>query len=264
MAASRPGVTKGPILFASYAYPPNALGYCGPADHAALLGAASSEGDLGELAHLATRFEGAWPYLELIAGCNGIADPLDARVVGAYWVGNTLLDRVPAGALAASLDERFARRAARSFPEIVAAIGNGGIAHHSFHVFAVYPWLGLLRSGMEGPALRVLDRCRIRWGRVEAVGDDTVVVVNRTLEFQADRLVLGATRLEEARRGLDGVGILDDLAVGEIVSLHWDWVCERLSPARLATLRRATARNLAAVNACARPGPLVAANTWGG
>ena len=264
MAASRPGVTTGPILFARYAYPPNALGYCGPADHAALLGASSSEGDLGELAHLATHFEGAWPYLELIAGCNGIADPLDARVVGAYWVGNTLLDRVPADALAASLDERFARRAAGGFPEIVAAIGNGGIAHHSFHVFAVYPWLGLLRSGMEGPALRVLDRCRIRWGRVEAVGDDTVVVTNRTLEFQADRLVLGATRLEEARRGLDGVGILDDLAVGEIVSLHWDWACERLSPARLAALRRATARNLAAVNLCARPGPLVAANTWGG
>lgn len=264
MAARRPGVTKGPVLFARYAYPPNALGYCGPTDHAALLGASSGEGDLGELAHLATRFEGAWPYLELIAGCNGIADPLDARVVGAYWVGNALLDGVPAEALAASLDQRFARRAARNSPEIVAAIGNGGVAHHSFHVFAVYPWLGLLRSGMEGPALRVLDRCRIRWGRVEAVGDDTVAVTNRTLTFRGDRLVLGAARLEGARRALDGVGILADLAVGDVVSLHWDWVCERLSPARLAALRRTTARNLAAVNASPRPGPLVAANTWGG
>ena len=30
-------MTAGPILFARYAYPPNALGYCGPADSGALL-----------------------------------------------------------------------------------------------------------------------------------------------------------------------------------------------------------------------------------
>ncbi|MGP8065881.1 MAG: DUF6390 family protein, partial [Acidimicrobiales bacterium] len=65
-------MTLGPILFARYAYPPNALGYCGPADHTALLGAASEGDDLRELTHLASRFEGAWPYLELIAGCNGL------------------------------------------------------------------------------------------------------------------------------------------------------------------------------------------------
>ncbi|MGD0344045.1 MAG: DUF6390 family protein [Acidimicrobiales bacterium] len=257
-------MTLGPIVFARYAYPPNALGYCGPADHAALLGAASEGDDLRELTHLASRFEGAWPYLELIAGCNGVADPLDERVVEAYWVGNRLLDRVPAGALVASLDERFARRTGRDFEPIAMAVPLGGVAHHSFHVFAVYPWLGLLRSGTEGPALAVLDRCRIRWGRVITVEGDTVVVRNRTLEFRGDRLVLGAARTERVRRAVDGVGILGDLRAGEIVSLHWDWVCERLSAGRLAALRRANARNLAVVNALPAPGPVVAANSWGG
>jgi hypothetical protein len=257
-------VTKGPVLFARYAYPPNALGYCGPADHEALFSASREGSDLRELAHLASRFEGAWPYLELIAGCNGVADPLDEGVVEAYWVGNALLDRVPANALAASLDQRFARRAGRDFGKIATAVPLGGVAHHSFHVFAVYPWLGLLRSGREGPALRVLDRCRIRWGRVETVDGDIVLIRNRTLQFRQDRLALGPAVLESARRAVDGVGILDDLAPGEVVSLHWDWVCERLSPPRLARLRRATARNLAAVNALPVPGPLVAANAWGG
>jgi hypothetical protein len=255
-------VTAGPILFARYAYPPNALGYCGPADHEALLGAASN-GDLRGLSHLAARFEGAWPYLELIAGCNGIADPLDERVVEAYWVGNALLDRVPAQALIASLESRFARQVAPDFPSMAAAVPLGGVAHHSFHVFAVYPWLGLLRSGTQGPALTVLDRCRIRWGRVEAVDGDNLIVANRTLEFRDDRLVLGKVCLEKARRGTSGIEILDDLAVGEVVSLHWDWACERLSTARLGRLRRATARNLAAVNALSRPGPAVAASSWG-
>ena len=31
-------ILPGPVLFARYAYPPNALGYCGPDDPAALLG----------------------------------------------------------------------------------------------------------------------------------------------------------------------------------------------------------------------------------
>ena len=39
MTAPAPTVTKplaGPLLFVRYAYPPNVLGYCGPADHEAL------------------------------------------------------------------------------------------------------------------------------------------------------------------------------------------------------------------------------------
>ena len=85
----------GPILFARYAYPPNALGYCGPPDSGALIGAAAPATDLDGLSRLAARFEGAWPYLRLIARCNGIADPLDPRVVEAYWIGNELLLQVP-------------------------------------------------------------------------------------------------------------------------------------------------------------------------
>jgi Family of unknown function (DUF6390) len=255
-----PDGTPGPVLFARYAYPPNALGYCGPADPGALLGAAVGGAD-AELSHLASRFEGAWPYLQLIAASNGIAAPLDRRVVQAYWVGNPLLARVPAAALWSSLDDRFHRRAGRLFEPMAAAVPLGGAPHHSFHVFAVYPWLGLLRAGMEGPALTVLDRCRIRWGRVEAVTGDLVLVRNQVLTFDGSRLVLGEERMEPAHRSLDGVGFVADLVPGDVVSLHWDWVCDRLSPVDEANLRRWTAHNLAVVNATPTPGPAVAAGT---
>ena len=43
---------------------------------------------------LARQFAGAWPYLEFIAGVSGIKDPLDRRVVEAYWLGNDLLERI--------------------------------------------------------------------------------------------------------------------------------------------------------------------------
>ena len=74
---------SGPVLFARYAYPPNELGYCGPSDPSALLEGATQGERVEFLAHLAQQFEGAWPYLELIAGCSGVADPLDREVVEA-------------------------------------------------------------------------------------------------------------------------------------------------------------------------------------
>jgi hypothetical protein len=250
--------TSGPELFARYAYPPNALGYCGPSDPAALLQAASQVGQQNLLTNLARQFEGAWPYLELIAACNGLRDPLDRRVVEAYWVGNQMSLRVPATVLATSLDDRFARRAGSRFEPLAAAAIAGGVPQHSFHVFAVYPWLGLLRAGTQGPPLVVLDRCRIRWGRVVAVRGDLVSVTSRALDFVGSRLVLGEPRVEQVRRGLDGAGFVDDLAEGEMVSLHWDWVCDRLTPRALSWLQACTHHNLNAVNALAEPGPAFA------
>ena len=248
-------VSSGPALFARYAYPPNALGYCGPNDPQSLLEAASSGGHDRHLSHLARQFDGAWPYLELIAGCNSIEDPLDKRVVEAYWVGNRLTRRVAPSFLAASLDERFARRIGRRFEPCATAAFLGGVAQHSFHVFAVYPWLGLLRAGNEGAPLEILDRCRIRWGRVQAVEDDLVTVTSRSLVFAGSRLTLGPERVEQARCSLDGAGFVRDLSVGDVVSLHWDWVCDKLTSQSLAWLRACTRENLDAVNALRTPGP---------
>lgn len=253
-AGGTTGGPPGPVLFARYAYPPNSLGYCGPGDPAALIGLATDDRPHpGELRHLAAAFEGAWPYLELIAGCNGIGDPLDRRVVEAYWIGNGLLAGVPPLALRRSLDDRFHRRGGGRM--VVAPVPFGAVPHHSFHVFAVYPWVGLLRSGREEPALTVLDRCRIRWGTVESVTGDLVVVRCRQLAFEGSRLVLGQPVCERVRRSIDGVGFAADLAAGDTVSLHWDWVCERLRPDQATRLRHWTARTLAAVNAAPASGP---------
>lgn len=258
---------SGPLHFARYAYPPNSLGYCGPADPEEMLGAVTGQ-NAAAVARLAVEFSGAWPYLQLIAGCNGIRDPLDRRVTDAYWLGNGLLERIPPRALAASMDERFARLAAGGFPMLAQTAFTGGLAHHSFHVFAVSPWVGMLRSGKEHPALVVLDRCRVRSGRIEAVGADTVMVRTRPLCLTGSKIHLGPARLEAARyhHGNAGAAGWHDmgLAPGDWVSLHWDWVCERLSPRALRRLRAYTARNLEAVNSTTIPGPAVAADARGG
>jgi len=238
----------GPLLFARYAYPPNELGYCGGDDHGALLEQTSAGVVDGGLRQTLRGFEGAWPYLELIAAANHLDDPLDARVVEAYWLGSRLLERVGPALFAGSLDERFRGRAGRSWPALVDAIPNGALPHHSFHVLGVYPFVGLIRDGVVDEPLHVLDRCRIRWGRVLAIIANTAVVASQPLEWDGHRLVLGAVREEVAVTGEGTMRLSRALAAGDWCSLHWDWVCDRLEPAQVRSLRHYTTTQLAAVN----------------
>jgi hypothetical protein len=245
----QPAPTPGPILFVRYAFAPNRHGYCGPNDNASFFEYGVTGAIDGGLRALSQEFAGAWPYLELIAGATGVPDPLDRRVVEAYWVGNALLDRVGTAALGGSMEDRFRRRTGRQFTSLSEGVVAGGVPHHSFHVFCIYPWVGLLGDDRRGAqALTVLDRCRIRWGKVLSVSGDQVVVESEPLTWDGRRLQLGPPASEVAVRAIDGIGLLPDLAVGDWVSLHWEWVCDRLNPHQLAALRRYTRHHLSIVN----------------
>ncbi|MCB8955792.1 MAG: hypothetical protein H6529_04855 [Nocardioides sp.] len=249
-----PGAS-GALRFARYAYPPNELGYCGPDASRQLLEQVAAGVDDGDLRRLLAGFEGAWPYLQLIAAANAVADPLDARVVEAYWVGNDMLGRVGHRLMGDSLEARFRDRTGRSWNRLVDAVPLGAVPHHSFHVFGVYPWLGLLREGWTVEPLRVLDRCRIRWGRVLGVHPGEVVVRSRPLEWNGRALTFGAPREERALTGTDSLALTGPLQPGDWCALHWDWVCERLEPRQLAALRSVTLGQLAVVNALPVPAP---------
>lgn len=259
-AIDQPERTPGPIMFVRYAFPPNYHGACGPPDSMGLFQyGASSVVDDG-LRNLARQFAGAWPYLELIAATTGIADPLDRRVVEAYWLGNGLLDRVGARHLGTSMDERFRLRTGRQFGHLAEAAQAGGVPHHSYHVFCIYPWVGLLGDDRRyEQALMVLDRCRVRWGHVRAVQPETLVVESQPLLFEHGRLLLGPPHLETVARTLDGVGLVAKFAVGDWVSMHWEWVCDRLTARQLAALRHYTRQHLDIVNdRLEHPGAIVA------
>jgi hypothetical protein len=238
----------GAVLFARYAYPPNERGSCGPPEHRTLFEyAAGGVSDPG-LGLLARRFAGAWPYLELIAGANGIENPLDHRVVEAYWLGNELLDTIDLATFGNALEERFRARAGRRWGFLAEAVPTGAVPHHSFHVLDVYPWVGLLGSG-RGEPLQVLQGCRIRWGRVVSVDGDDAVVMSRPLTYDGHHLGLGEPRPEHVTGALGGVALAGDLSPGDWVGLHWGWVCDRLSPRQLHHLRRYTLRHLQITNA---------------
>jgi Family of unknown function (DUF6390) len=241
---------SGPTLFARYAYPPNELGYCGPDDASVLLrrGSAAAQAQIAEHAR---QFEGAWAYLEIIAEAAGIADPLDARVVEAYWIGNELLDHVDQNSLVTTLRERFGDQAGASWMP--------GPPHHGFQVFSVYPWVGLLRRGTGDVALSVLEQCRIRWGEVVAIEGERVRVQSRSLVVADGLLELGPAQEQTAAWSVDGRTVLpaeaadgslmSPVSVGDEIAMHWDWVCDVLSAAQAAQLELRTTDQLARTNA---------------
>lgn len=220
-------MTAGAVRFARYAYPPNSLGYCGPDDSLALFEYGSAGFVDGGLRALAREFEGAWPYLELIAYSSGL-DPLDREVVEAYWIGNALLDRVDIASFGSSMRERFQGRAGTSWESVADALDAGARPSHGFHVFCVYPWVGLMRTGLVGQSLHVLDRCRIRWGEVVQVDGDAARVRTRPLVLEDDRLAIGPDSVEQFDWASSGRGLGTEIRPGDSVALHWNWVCERL------------------------------------
>ncbi|MDN4483223.1 DUF6390 family protein [Demequina lignilytica] len=246
---------KGALLFGRYAFPPNDLGYCGPDRADELLERVSAGASGPGLEEVVRAFEGAWPYLEHIGECLGRA-PLDPVVVETYWLGGPELDRCGGASFASSLEERFRPRLTRlEFERLVAAVTAGGTPHHNFHVFAVYPWVGLLRNGhVDGP-LEVLDKCRIRCGQVLSIEGDTALVESRHLVWENGILSLAPPTAELARFRRDGQTLAPEIRPGGYVTLHWDWICDWIGPMRLTRLRNTTAREIAAVNSCAYSAP---------
>lgn len=243
-------VADGALLFGHYAFPPNRLGYCGPDDHPALFQYVTNGVSDQGLIELGQRFDGAYPYLRLIARANNIADPFDRRVVEAYWIGNEYLERVGASPFYESLGERFRPRMdARSFTWLASKLEHGARPHHNFHVFEVYLRAGLMRDARAAIGLERMDNCRISWGRVAAVDGAELVVERPALVLQDGKLTLTEPQPKRVLRQIAGRGFADDARIGDAVSIHWNWVCEVLSASALHRLVRNTERYLALANA---------------
>ena len=66
-------------------------------------------------------------------------------------------------------------------------------------------------------------------------------------------LRLGAPTVRQVSWRRDGLGFLRELRAGDWVSLHWDWICDRLTPRQVGSLRRYTGQMLALANRAAAP-----------
>lgn len=235
----------GSLRFIRYGFMPNRLRYCGGDDNRTLFDYAVAGVSDGGLTPLLRQFNGALPYLKLIARSNGIADPFDPRVVEAYWIGNELLDGVEVRQLYDALLERFGKQLSnpRTRDLLLGKAPAGAHPHHAFHVLDVHSRLGELAH-----SLATLEQCRVSWGQVVGVEGAEVVLQAQPLVLEAGSLVLGAPHSQRALRQVDGHGFADQAAPGDWVSVHWGWVCEVLSDRQRANLERYTRHHLAIAN----------------
>ncbi len=234
-------LSDGYLAFIRYGFMPNHLGYCGGNEQEVLFEHATEDRTDARLGPMLARFTGALPYLRTLASSAGIADPFDARVVEAYWLGNELLDRVEVGQLYRSLAERFGPDLPASVrAQVLAKPPAGAKPFHLFHVLDVYRHLEAAEVGMAA-----MESCRISWGQVVEVDGASLVVDRQPLVARGTDLVLGEARRERVTRSLDGRGFAHEASVGDWVSIHWGWTCEVLDDRQLANLRRWSAHHLA-------------------
>ncbi len=237
-------ILSGQLRFIRYGFMPNRLRYCGGDDNRTLFEYGIENVVDGGLSSLLKTFTGALPYLKLIARENGIADPFDARVVDAYWIGNELLERVEVRQLYDSLRERFGKQLqGRALDLVLSKAPSGARPHHNFHVFDVHSRAGQLEHSLE-----TMDQCRISWGKVVQVNGPELVVERRPLVLQQSELTLGEAQRTTVVRQIEGHGFADDAQVDDWVSLHWGWVCEALSDGQQRNLARYTAHHLRLAN----------------
>lgn len=244
MTVAAPSVDiRGAEMFARYAYAPNALGYCGPP-----LGATLRDGSVDDVRTAATKFSGAWPYLQVLARLTGIADPLDYRLVEAYWLGAGVGAALDPAAFIDELLAIIGPQAGRYWSHLNDELVAEAAANHCFHVFAVYPWSRLLGRGTDEHPLGVLDNCRITWGTVVSRDGADVDVSCSPLVWDGRALALSEPSTRRLDVWSDGYSAVPDVAAGDRVAVHWGRLCGRLQSGQLEALAEATARQLEVTN----------------
>lgn len=249
---------KGLILFARYAFAPNYFRYCGPDKNEDIGQALKGNFDQRELREILNHFEAAVPYLNLIARSNHIADPFDQRVVEAYWLGNSLLVNVPSQAVYGHLVLKVKKRAKEKWPYLESEIGLGVKPNHSFHVMDVYRIAGFSMGGTRGlPVVELINNCMISWGQITKNPNFKAQIPNKIqiaklkygeIEVESQKIVIRNKKfvLEKDIKMVQNVGL--NIKPGDLVSVHWGFVCDKMSEKQAKNLQFWTKYHLSITN----------------
>jgi len=233
---------------AKYAFMPNYFGYCGPDKNQELFDYTVNSYSDGGLAQIINQFEVLFPYLKFIAQSNKIENPYDQKVIEAYWIGNQLLDNIKPLRFRQFFEDELELKKKLTKDKLnplIEKVYGGGFPFHNFHVFNVWKRLGKVPVDKT---LESMENCRISWGRVIAVDSPKSKVQSLPLVIENDQLKLGTPVEKEIRWKLEDQGFIDKLEIGDWVTIHWNWACEKIDPQRLKNLIYYTQKSLDFVN----------------
>jgi hypothetical protein len=231
-----------------YAFGPNKLHLCGPDLNQEVL-AYIKEGISDEgLTNIIKRFETLYPYLQQIALANSIKDPFDPHVVEAYWIGNELLDTIPAKTYYRHLKDSLQiqkRSPSKQMDQLKDKLTQGALMHHSFHVLNVWR-----RTGHNGTnhTIDTFDKCIISWSQVKSIDGPIITTMRQPLTLKAGKLAMGPPRPFKFVRPLEASSTLDNIKTGDIVTIHWNSPCEIINKRQLINLKKYTKMSINLAN----------------
>jgi hypothetical protein len=234
-------------LAITYGFPPSKLGFCGPKNNQSLQVLAKFMAGQNSLAPevraILSQFKAAYHYYQLIARTNQITDPFNQKVVAAYWLGNKLLDQVPASAFKKTIISSFSEPGLlekKATQKIIKNLPENIKPHHSAHVFFIGSITGVIKFD-----LKVRNQCLVKWGQVKKIGPQELTIAYRPLkktdgQYYFDKIQQGEIKWERPW--------LSAVKTGGWVSFHWGRACQVISESEKNRLRKYTTINLQAVN----------------
>ncbi|HME18977.1 MAG TPA: DUF6390 family protein [Nitrososphaerales archaeon] len=242
---------SGILLHAKHAYMPNSLGYCGPDDRGLILQHIEESKGGEDLASTLKGFEAAYPFLRLIARSAG-KEVFDYAVPEAYWIGNSLLEKVETPEFYRFSHHELAGKDPREVKKLFKASGGRAKPHHTFYVMSTYA----TSSVADGPNLSedgqrkvqgLIDNCRISWGEVQEVGRKKLAVRYRPVSVGDSRLALSGPVVRKVSYNPE-VRSFSKVKPGDWVTMHWDYACEVVNPRQLRNIAKYTEIDIAATN----------------
>ena len=135
------------------------------------------------------------------------------------------------------------RMSKKALDLLIGKLPEGAHPHHSFHVLDVSMRTGALKESIDD-----LDHCRISWGEVQRIEGDCLYVSYQPLELSEGKLAFGGPIEKQVDYNVNGKGYLTAVQPGEYVSMHWDWVCDRLTTAQVEALETRTQQHMSIAN----------------
>jgi len=233
---------SGASLSLLYGYMPCHLGLCGPEDKkrkAIIKEYLQSDGKSEKnIRAIIKEFKGAYPYYKLIARANKISDSFDFKVVEAYWVGNSLLEKVKVSAYAKMMEEDFLPMG-KMPREKIERLPKRAIPYHNFHVLFIGSVTGRFNETRAG-----LDLCRASWGKVVKIEKNKIIISRQPLKF-GRKITLGKSGLKKINWNKD---ILPEVKEGDWISIHWGTAIEKLDKKKLENIKKYTNHTLKIIN----------------
>ena len=232
--------------FFQYSFAPCKLHFCGPTNKSSyeliedyLDG---KDVDLIKLEEVANTFIGVIPYLKLIADRNNL-EVFDTKVIEAYWLGNMLLKKVKVSDLKEVILKEFQGENKLNYEQakkLADNIPDNMVVHHSFHVM----YVGSVTHTIKIVG-KLIDLCRISWGEVRELKEDSLIV--KYLPVIADG---GEVRLSEEEIIKEikwDKRLIKEIARDNIVTFHWDTVCDVITKVQSRNIEKFTINNIKAL-----------------